>query len=336
MAHGAPSHRSYGTGRRGATFAALPGMRYPGRALALAVLCHGCNVEVAVDDGGGPRPDAVGYADAATALAGWDYDLTRRCARTTGANGDANYYEDATQCDSAQHWTLVVESETAPAQSCPGPLNRSFPINAPGSPIQLDWIPHQSDLGANWTAAMKVDQVTSPSPCGPGLFTYFGMLDHIDLGGGPLPGPTSLIASHVVVYDDWAPTEDTAARLVVGATFYWGGKAHWLEISPTRTPTWGDGDPHPGIVIASKAWGTPDVEFVLLDGPFWGIDVTRGASSFLFIDWAGYIDEMIRLGYFDPIGDLPSVTQSVYIGVEVKGPAVANLYQTNFRTASRD
>lgn len=262
---------------------------------------------------------------------GWDYDLKKQSAATTGNPGDANYFASTAQRDaSGKRWTLVVQSEQGPGGSSPGPANRSFLINGPNSPVTLSWIPHTSDFGSNWTTRLKVDHSSYPHPSGSGYFTFFGFMDHADLGGGPLPVPNQLISSHVVYYTQWAPSASDGSRLIFGAQFWWNGKAHILEINGASA-NWGDSHPDPAALLVRKDW-TPDMEFVLLNGPSWGITVPTGTNHTQFVNWKGILAQGISRGWFSPISG-GTMTQSVYTGIEVKNRGVNDLYQTNFRIA---
>ena len=49
----------------------------------------------------------------ALSQSGWDYNLTKKCVKTT-LPGQQNYYEETAQCGtSLKHWTIAVQSEQA-------------------------------------------------------------------------------------------------------------------------------------------------------------------------------------------------------------------------------
>jgi len=259
--------------------------------------------------------------------AGWDYNETKRCAKTPDPSS-ANYYQDVAQCrrgKNAKNWTLAVQSEQAGGGSCPGPANQSFLINGANSPVTLGWYQNPS----NWTVNMKVDHVTNPHPCGAGYFTFFGFMDHVNHHGGPLPNPFQLSASHAIYYDHYVPAGDKAARMIVGAQGWWGGKAHVLEVN-LASSNWGDAHGDPVAILVVPNW-TPDMEFVLLDGPALGLSITPGVNAAVSIDWTALFNLAIANGWFTPLNGNPSVTQAVYIGVETKGASIADLWQTDFR-----
>lgn len=261
---------------------------------------------------------------------GVDYNLTRRCAMTT--SGEGNVYVEP-GCPGGPNWTLAVESERVAGVSSPGPVTRSFLINGPDSPATIAWYPHESDLGPNWTVNLKVDHATYPHPSGEGYFTWLAMMDHVGYGGGPLPGPAQLRTSHMVSYAQWDPTQEDASRLVFGAQAHWNGMAHLIEVN-VRSGNWGDAHPHPGVILASSDWfGDGSMEYVALDGAYWGLTVTPGAGAQpLVFDWSSLFAEAIAQGWLLPMTE-PSATTAVYVSVEVKNRAVADLWHTDFRVS---
>lgn len=266
---------------------------------------------------------------------GWDYDLRKKCAKTSSP-GQANYFEVTDQCLNYKRWTLVVESGNEPTGTCPPPATQSFLINGPNSPVTMQWFPHTSDLGPNWTVNMKVDHYNHPHPCGSGFFTFFGFMDQADLGGGPLPIPSELISSHLLAYNQWAPSSSDEVRLILGAQSFWNGKAHILEINAAQV-NWGDAHPHPGVLSVSHNWGPNGDEFVTLYGPYWGISVPPGGGAVTrFVDWKGLIRLAADNGWFTPPASWTAThtaTTAVYVGVEVKNRGVGELWHTNFRIA---
>jgi hypothetical protein len=185
---------------------------------------------------------------------------------------------------------------------------------------------------------LKVDHVTHPAPaqCGTEYYTFFAFMDHVDHGGGPLPGPDKMISSHTIGYNQWSPVQGAAARLVLGAQWWWRGVAHILEIVPAMM-NWTGGDPNNGWILVNKNWdGNNTVQYVVLYGPCWGLSVTPGgAAEALSIDWKNILQIVIQKGWFDPFDPTtdPSATQAVYVGVETHEQAVADLWQTDFRIA---
>ena len=266
--------------------------------------------------------------------AGWDNNLQIRCAATTGVPGDTFYYQDSTQCAAAlpytPHWQLAVQSESSLSASCPGPSNRSYPINGAGSPVRLAWMSHTSDVGPNWSVNLLVDQWTyPPNPgCGSPVWTWFSFQNVPGLTGFPLPSPATLATSHVINYTHWEPTLNDGTRLIAGGQFYWGNKWHFIEVN-LHHANYGYPANHPPGLLLSQTLPAGE-EFIILDGPYWGVTVTQGVDSFVYIPWYHLVNSAIARGWLSPISGSPS-TGAVHLAVEVKDRAVANLWQTNFR-----
>lgn len=265
---------------------------------------------------------------------GWDYDLTKKCLKTVGQPGSENYYAVTNECSDAKRWTIAIASEKTPGAQY-GPANRSFLVNGPDSPVTVDWHEHKSGLGDNWTVNMKTDFVTHPHPDGDGYFTWVSMMDHVGEGGGPLPDPADLITEHRIAYNNYVPTGDNATRLIVGAQFFYGGKAHLIEINLSST-NWGDAHSDPEAVIVRGDWyGDGSLEYVTLDGAAFDLTVTPGDEKTVEIEWSDILEHVIDKGWLSPIGNQDSVTQGVFIATEVKNGAIADLWHTNFRVTSK-
>lgn len=260
--------------------------------------------------------------------AGWDSNLTKRCAKTTGATSSTNYYHDSMQCDiSGEKWTLAVESEAGLGMSCPGPVNQSYLINGSKSPISLNWINHISERGPNWTVDMKVDHISSPPTCAGPIWTWFAFMDHVNHGGGPLPAPHQVTSSHMINYSHWAPSSSGGARLIAGAQFWWGGNSHLVEIHLAQL-NWGKAHPHPGVI---QRMLLPDgTEYIALYGDYWGVSVTPGIEKSINIPWNTLINQIISNGWFSSISG-SAATSAIFLAIEVKDHAIAELWHTNFR-----
>lgn len=263
------------------------------------------------------------YANAQTP-SGWDFNLTKRCAITNGILGSYNY-QDRTQCPNVDwpSWTLTVESEDSPGDSCPGPVNESFLINGSNSPVQLSWIQNSY----NWTVGMVVDTYHN-LPCWGNFFTFFAFGDRVYT---VLPSKDHLTAFHLISYFEWTPNSDQAARLIVGTQLQWDGVCHILEIN-LASQNWGN-DPLSPTVYVNHAFNS--CEYVVINGQYYGLSVPdNGTLVQAGIDWKYFIAEAIRNGWFTTPRN-PSVTQSVYIGCEVKGMATCYLWHTNFDIVSQ-
>jgi hypothetical protein len=268
------------------------------------------------------------------ALPGWDFDLKKRCAKSA-APALANYYEDTTQCSGSGRWTTFVRAENATPQSgCPGPANQAFAFNAAGSPAIIDWYSYWgSPLGPNWTTLLKIDNVyNSPACMGASSLTHIGILDHVSLGGGPLPNPRSLITAHQMSYSDWRPSGG-ATRLVAGVQLRWAGKERWVEVN-LNSAGFPDSHPHPEVVLVDNP--APNVERVVYDGPAIGRAVPAdNTSTTHWIDWKYLVTQASQQGWFTAPLTTTAETLGTHIGVQVKGPAMATLWTTNYRTQGK-
>ncbi len=270
-----------------------------------------------------------------TNRSGWDYDLTKKCIRTTGSPGDTNYFATTDQCaNDGKQWTIAVQSESAPGESALGPVNRSFLVNGPNSPVTATWHPHTNEIGTNWTVNMKTDFMTQPHPAGDGHFTWFAMIDHGNQGGGPFPVPINLVSEHRIGYNSYVPFSDGASRLIAGAQFYYGGKSHLIEIN-LNSVQWGDSHPDPEAVHVSADWlGDGTLEYVTLDGAALGLTSTPEVEATIRIPWGDILARVIEKGWLTPIGTNESATQAVFIATETKNKVVTDLWHTNFRISS--
>jgi|GEM_PF-5621289 len=284
------------------------------------------------DGGAAGTGGSAGAAGAGgTTTYGWDYNLAHECASTTGQPGDANYYRVDADCPAnAPGWLLVVESENGASQSCSGPINRSFPINAADSPVSLSFTPHQSALGPNWTVNMKVDHASAPHPCGPGYFTFFAFMDHVGYGGGPFPLPRETRSHHTLSYSYFAPSPGDAARTIVAGQFWWDGKARLVEIH-VGSVNWGDAVPADPCTVLAAEW-TPELTFVSLEGSCFGLALPPGTDTSIDVTWKEPIDYCVAKSYFPaPASWSQTAVQALYVAVEAKNGAVADLWQTDFR-----
>ncbi|MEA1896654.1 MAG: beta-galactosidase, partial [Bacteroidota bacterium] len=275
------------------------------------------------------------FANATDGL-GWDYNLTKRCVKTTGNIGDENYYEDIAQCADEKHWLVAVESEKTFGASCPGPQGRSFIVNEADSPMKLNWESHQSESGQNLSVNMKTDMINYPHPCGKDHFTWFAFMDQ----NGLLPKPRELISSNTISYNDFV-LPDSATRCIVAAQFFWDGKPHLIEIHVAST-NWGDKDDHLGVIFSAKNI-LGNMDYLALDGSYFGYQLHLSEDSnwkykdtLITIDWAPLIDFSINEGYFDaPTNWDNTATQSVQVASEVYNEAIADLWHTHFKVNSK-
>lgn len=254
---------------------------------------------------------------------GWDTDIPK-CAKTPHG-GKLNHYQERTECGlNKKNWTLVVQAESGTlGKSCIGPSDQSFLINAPKSPVTLSWIPHSTEAGKGWTVNLKVN-TTSKLACS-NQYTFFGFMNHIEHGGGPLPNLTRLRSSHELSYEQFAK-EGGEARLTLGAQIFWDGKAHILEVLPARIGY----KANPGFPSGVIQKITRDnFEYIIIDET-WGAQIyPNGSTQTVSLNWASLFSRMINLKLFTkPTGE--TETQAVYVAVETHNKAIGNLYQSKF------
>lgn len=258
---------------------------------------------------------------------GWDTDIPK-CAKTPHG-GKLNHYQEMTECRlSEKNWTLVVQAESGTlGQSCIGPSDQSFLINAPNSPVTLSWIRH-TEAGKGWTVNLKVN-TTRKLACS-NQYTFFGFMNHIEHGGGPLPNLTRLQSSHELSYEQFAK-DGGEARLTLGAQIFWDGKAHILEVIPAGIGYKANPGFPPGVI---QKINTNKFEYVIIDDT-WGARVRPDSTTqTVNVNWSSLFKSMIKLGLFSkPNGE--NATQAVYIAVETHNQAIGNLYQSKFTVSQK-
>ncbi len=187
-----------------------------------------------------------GTTPAYAANSGWDYNLTKRCAKSPYPD-KPNYYQDTAECDASnKNWTIAVQSEKELGVSCQGVANQSLPIDQPGGPLSLEWIPHTDEFGnKNWQINLSTDFITKTNPCGTNHFTWFTLMDHVSHNGGPFALPNNLSTSVIAKLNQDNP--NGATRAFLGWQGWWDGKSHGIEINFFHTDNWGDADPQPDI-----------------------------------------------------------------------------------------
>ncbi|MDO8729049.1 MAG: fibronectin type III domain-containing protein [bacterium] len=283
-------------------------------------------------------PLPVGYQ------AGWDYNLTKRCVKSVDATV-VNYYKDTSDCvGQAKKWTVAAESEKELGISTVGPVNQSFPINAPGSPLSMQWVPHIDELGRkNYSVNLKTDFANITHPGGAGEWTWFVLMDHVGHNGGPLPGPYNITTRATIGYNDFTP--NGASRGFIAWQGWWDGKSHAIEINFALT-NWGDAHSDADIV---KAWNQSDPvpgyeDYVVMDGRAMGIFVTKGVTKKIEVDWFKIIQNLVSRGFMKAPSNgwlnPTTVTHAVFIGTETHGwtakeSVIADLWLTDFRIESK-
>ena len=271
---------------------------------------------------------------------GWNYNLTKKCVKTAQPS-QPNYFEILAQCDPPpipgipqQHWSLGVSSENNDGVVCPVPAAQSFLINGAGSPVSLVWLPHTDESGnSNWAVNMKTDMYNFMHPCGAGHFTWYAFMDHIGLGGGPLPRPDQLRFGAVVNFNDYLP--NGAARALAEFQGYWGGKVRYVDVSFSRT-NWGDN--YPGDPMIYEYRDSPEFTYISVSGEYFGISAPKAQDTLLQVNWSAILGTLIAAGRLPVYGDNPSasavgISHETYNGAPSLS-AVSDLWFTNFRISS--
>lgn len=263
----------------------------------------------------------------ATPPSDWEIGIPK-CAKTPHEK-KLNVYHEKTECQlSKKNWTLVVQAEGGTlGLSCVGPNDQSFLINAPKSPVTLHWMPQHKKAVRSWTVNLKVN-TTSKLTCD-NQYTFFGFMNHIEHGGGPLPDVARLRSSHQLSYEQFAK-EDGEARLTLGAQIFWDGKAHILEILPARIGYRANPGLPDGVI---QKISTDKFEYVIIDET-WGPNVKpNGSTQNLDVNWNSIFSKLIDLGLFTkPNGE--TATQAIYVAVETHNHAIGNLYQSKFTVSN--
>ena len=267
---------------------------------------------------------------------GWDYNLTKRCVKTTQPT-QPNYYEETSQCVPppipgipGKNWTVAISSENANGVICPAPAAQSFLINS-GGPITLVWMPHTDEFGnANWSVNMKTDLYTNIHPCGAGYFTWYAFLDHIGHNGGPLPKPDQLQFSSTVYFNDFLP--NGSARALAEFQGYWGGKSRYVDVAYVLS-NWGDN--YPGDPMIYEYRDTSQFTYISVNSSYFGINISKAKEAVLTVNWASILNTLIASGRL-PGYDADPITSALGLSHEIYGPAsgpvgVADLWFTNFR-----
>ena len=265
---------------------------------------------------------------------GWDYDLTKRCIKSTNPSA-ANYYQDLTDCSSeVKSWTVGIESEKSLTASCPGPEAQSFPINSPGSPVTMQWANHTSELGKNYAVNLHTDFSSITHPCGAGYYTWYAFMDHAQNNGGPYPLPNAVVLNVVVNYNDYTPNGNT--RAMVGWNGFWDGKTREIELAFYQSPSWGDSYPNDPEVV--NYLNTPTLQYVHVDGKAWNLSVTKLKDTQLKVEFYKIIQSLISKGYFETpsSGWQSTSTSAVWVSTETysassSNSVIASLWFTNFR-----
>ena len=264
---------------------------------------------------------------------GWNYNLTKRCVKTTLPN-EPNYYEDMQQCGfgfpgQTKSWAIAAHSGREVGVPCPPPNSQSFLINS--GPVTLNWVPHTDEFGNNnWSVNMKTDFHNFAHPCGAQYFTWYMFMDHLAHGGGPLPNPDALRFSATVNYNDFCPAGGSRALAMFHG--YWNGKQRMVEVQFQDT-NWGDSQPGNPVIAMSDE--DPTFQYLAIHGQYFGLRVPKAQDVVLTVPWHAVINTLISQGYL-PAPEGEWATMAIGIGHETFNgtpsmAVVTNLWFTNFR-----
>ena len=258
---------------------------------------------------------------------GWDYNLTKRCLKSPHP-GEINYYQDLTQCGpDNKNWTVAVQSEKSLGVSCGGTNNQSVPVNTSDSPLSLDWIPHQDEQGRpNWQVNLTTDLTTKSHPCNGGNFTWYTLMDHVGLNGGPFVLPDK-ISTSVQVGLVQQNNQNVATRTFVAWQGFWDGRSHAIEINFNLNSNWGDANPDPDIIQIIK---NDTVEYVVMNGKPLNLWLEVGETKTLTVKWIDIINSLIQRGYFSSPqnGWQNTATTALFVGSEVNNFTTTNAGKT--------
>ncbi|MEZ4223371.1 MAG: hypothetical protein R3B13_20665 [Polyangiaceae bacterium] len=273
---------------------------------------------------------------------GWDYNLKHRCIKGV-SSGQANYYQDTTDCPvSGRNWTVAVQSEKTLQSSCSGAMSQSLPVNA-GGPLTMAWVPHVDEFGRkNQEVILKSNFMDFAHPCGAGTYTWFTLMDHAYHGGGPnYPNPAEAVFHAKIWYDDWAP--NGGSRLLAAYNAEWDGQGVMVEIDLQHV-NWGDAYPSLPELVQKKVNASPPFAWVELDGKALGIAVPRKQYTEITIPWHSILSKLIAQGHLKAPsgGNLASgkttafnVATEVRNGGNGKSTVSAEARVTDFRISAK-
>jgi hypothetical protein len=256
-------------------------------------LVAACIIAPSLVTGSGSEAGGAAVPPPSAARYGWDYNLTKRCAKTPSPRG-VNYYEDTTGCDagSAHKWLLAVESG-AGGSTCPGIASQSYLFNGPNSPVSISWTPHVDEFGnKNWMVSLSTDFITHTQTCSaetknPG-WTWVMFQDQ----SGPHPKLQNFQTDVLVNFSDETPNGNT--RAFISSAVFWDGKMYAMEISVSTS--YDDGYPDDPYVMSTEY--TSLTEFVTIDGRALGIAVEKNRESRVTVDWFPIYRLMVDRGFF--------------------------------------
>jgi len=187
---------------------------------------------------------------------GWDYNLTKRCVRSV-LPAERNFYSDMTDGCGGHSWMVSVTSQKA-FQNNPEPSGQAFPINAPGSPVQLTWA---NVSGGRKEVTLTTDFINNTHPATePGYFVFYQFGDHKKHGGTQVwPDPRNLRLRFSARYREVLPRGEDFGRTrwMAMMVAYWtdtngNRKSRMIEVMPYISASWRNSrsaiDPAHGVI----------------------------------------------------------------------------------------
>lgn len=282
--------------------------------------------------------------------AGWDDGIYKKCATTYTGYGSnrvnqpslSKPYEVVDDCSadislqSTPKWLVSFHSESNYGLS--GQCQNSFEINGQNSPIKMNWS-RQPD-GHYWVQLFS-DYSSLGHPCdggaynNGGYFNWFVLQQQNDTSYYPKPF-SRILTKYKMWYDSFLPNGTTSggSRVIAVWNGYWKDKEGKLKSRNIEVALykegWGDAYPNDPRVIAT--YNNDDVNFVFVDGSYYGYSLQKTVDTTLEIDWNKIIDDLIKNKYLvEPEDRNNSVTTGVGLGVETnnkskKGSIITNLW----------
>ena len=235
--------------------------------------------------------------------------------------GKPFFISDRTECHemAEAHYTLAIQSERDPAQSCLGEPSQSQKISTQRTegPVHLGL-----SGGKNaWKYHLKQNYRSNRHPCGKGYFNWYVVMAHTGHADLQLPAPARLGQKLLYTYRD--DLRGDGGRFLAGIQVKWDNKIFLVEVN--LISRWGDAHPEVDIVLA-RAWpgdyGAQLEKYVLLNAKqmqITGIPV-KNRQQIAMINWKIILQNLIDRGFLPrPVHGLENAqTQAIFAGVEHK------------------
>lgn len=203
---------------------------------------------------------------------------------------------------------LPVQSEARLREACPEPVNESFTPNAEGSPITYE-------MPSPGVHHLKSDFASVAHPCDRnewvGHWTWSVVMSHVNHGGTQMPRPRDFVLAFRGWYKDWLPK--ASARAIIGAQFFWNGKAHMVEVCTLSN--WGDAFLDNPLVV--QYWVLDDLEYVAVDASLYNVGFVRDQECDIRIEFGGILDDLIAADAMTAPDDWDqTATMAWFVGIE--------------------